>query len=251
MPIIDETCTWNSLRNVIENFPKEEEELMPGIKWGSYVQLYTPAFWKLQYLLSDFSGNRISHKLSSSLLEEIVMCILGGYGIPAEIGILAFKHLKENDLIQQNISFESIYNVLAQPMTNDNGKQIRYRFFKQKSLYVYKFLNRADLEIIPQNNDLELRNWLLTIDGIGLKTASWITRNWMHSDNVAIIDIHIFRAGQLTGFFTKKSLSDYLTLEREYLNFCNALQVSASNMDALIWGYMKKNTKLAGKSFYS
>lgn len=251
MQNIDETLTWNSLKSVMAKLPNENEELLPGVKWGSCVQLYTPAFWKFQYLLSDFSHTEVSHRLSSSLIEEVVMCILGGYGIPAEVGIIAFHHLKDQQLICPNASFEEIYGVLGAPMTNEKGKQIRYRFAKQKTTYLHRFLNRNDLECIPQLNDIELRNWLLTIDGIGLKTASWITRNWLRSDNVAIIDIHLFRAGKLTGFFTKNTISDYLTLEKEYLGFCHALEVSASDLDALIWRYMKKNTKLAGKVTYS
>jgi thermostable 8-oxoguanine DNA glycosylase len=68
---------------------------------------------------------------------------------------------------------------------------------------------------------------------------------------VAILDIHILRAGKLTGFFESEILSDYLKLERQYLDFCDAINVQASNMDAIIWSFMKKNTKLAIKTLYT
>lgn len=245
MENIDETAIWTYLKPFLNKIPSANDELMPGVKWGSYTQLYTPAFWKLQYMLSDYSTTVTSHRLAPTIIEEVVMCILGGYGIPSEIGIIAFNRLKEKDAITRHTSFEKIYEVLSMPMKISNRKTIRYRFYNQKSKYIYKFLSRKDLDKIPLSNDIELRNWLLTIDGIGLKTASWITRNWLKSDNVAIIDIHLFRAGKLTGFFNDETISDYLKLEREYLAFCEALQVSASDMDAIIWGYMKKNTKLA------
>jgi N-glycosylase/DNA lyase len=250
---IDETSSWERVKHLIHLFPDENDELLPGVKWGNYTQLYTPAFWKFQYLLSDHSNESNSHQLASTIVEEIIMCILGGYGIPSEMGIIAFNRLKENNVIKEWAAFNDIYEVLANPLILKNGKQVRYRFYNQKSKYIHKLLNRKDLQTIPLNNDIDLRNWLLTIDGIGLKTASWITRNWLKSDNVAILDIHLLRAGKLAGFFDIDiSYSfNYLLLEKKYLEFCEALQVHASNMDAIIWYYMKKNTKLAVKTIFS
>jgi thermostable 8-oxoguanine DNA glycosylase len=248
---IDETATWQTIRPFINNFPSEDDELLPGIKWGSYARLYTPAFWKLQYILTDFTEEVTSHRLASNIIDEIVMCILGGYGIPAEMGIIAFNRLKEEALISRNVSFEKIYEALASPFQTQNGKQVHYRFYNQKSQYIYQLLNRKDLDCIPERDDIELRNWLLSINGIGLKTASWITRNWLNSDKVAILDVHVLRAGKLAGFFENEVLSDYLQQEKQYLAFCAALQVQASNMDAIIWRFMKKNTKLAVRTLHS
>jgi N-glycosylase/DNA lyase len=250
---VDETIIWKKVKEIVSHFPDENYEILPGIKWGNYTQLYTPAFWKLQYLLSNYSNNFNSHRLASTIQEEIVMCILGGYGIPSEMGIIAFNRLKQNGNIKYGVSFELIYNNLASPFCLSNGKSCYYRFYNQKSKYIHRFLNRNDINNIPVNDDMDLRSWLLTVDGIGLKTASWITRNWLKSNNVAILDIHLLRAGKLAGFFEFKSISsfNYLSLEKKYLEFCNALQVQASNMDAIIWYYMKKNTKLAIKTLIS
>lgn len=244
---IDETVAWHMVKQFVNCFPSENEEVLPGIKWGNYNQLYTPAFWKLQYVLSSFSDNINNHRLADTIIDEIVMCILGGYGIPSEMGVMAFNRLKEDNLINKHQNFDSLYSALSKPFINKNGKMVHYRFHNQKSKYIYKFLNRSDLDCIPQENDLELRSWLLTINGIGLKTASWITRNWLKSDNVAILDIHVLRAGILTGFFEKNITPsfDYLLLEKKYLQFCVAIQVLASNMDAIIWSYMKNNAILA------
>lgn len=240
----DETHNWSMLKPSIEAIPPENVELMPGLKWGDYSQLYTPAFWKLQYVIAKPLQTEISHRLAPSLIEEIVMCILGGYGIPSEMGILAFNCLKKQKLIRQGIRFDLIHQVLSQPMENEAGKKVKYRFYNQKAKYIYRFLGRSDLNNISQKSDIELRNWLLSIEGIGLKTASWITRNWLKSDNVAILDVHLIRAGKLTGFFNHDSFN-YLHFEKKYLAFCTALGVEASAMDAIIWAYMKKNTKLA------
>lgn len=250
---IDETDNWALVKDLLHQFPDEDAELLPGIKWGNYTQLFTPAFWKFQYIVSDITNNKTSHRLCSSLIEEIIMCILGGYGIPSEMGIIAFERLKESELIYSNVDFDTIYEAIANPFVLSNGKRVRYRFYNQKSIYIHRFLNRKDLDDIPDKNDIELRNWLLTIDGIGLKTASWITRNWLKSDKVAILDIHLLRAGKLAGIFDVdiESSFDYLFLEKKYLAFCEALEVYASNMDAVIWYYMKKNTKLAIKTLIS
>jgi thermostable 8-oxoguanine DNA glycosylase len=220
---------------------------MPGIRWGNYCQLFTPSFWKLQYLLSDFNDDQDCHRLSSSIIEEIVMCMLGGYGIPSEMGILAFKRLKEKDLCRKGVSYENIYELLHQPFEIANGKRVRYRFASQKSKYVYLLLNQHNLCMIPTDCDLSLRTWLLNIEGIGLKTASWITRNWLKSNKVAILDVHLLRAGVLTGFFEANVNVNrhYLKLEKRYLDFCYALEVLPSNMDAVIWNFMKQTNKLA------
>ena len=83
---------------------------------------------------------------------------------------------------------------------------------------------------------------MLSINGIGPKTAAWVTRNYLNSENVAIIDIHIYRALLIMGLY-KQSYSvqkDYVKLEHIFLKFCGELDVLPSRMDALIWLQMKQ-----------
>ncbi|MFD2602604.1 8-oxoguanine DNA glycosylase [Flavobacterium suzhouense] len=240
---------WQELCHHAAQLPNENDELLPGLKWGDCSQLYTPAFWKMQYISHKQSDvtNKI-YKLGTTILEEIVVCLLGGFGMPSELGLAAFHRLKQNNLIKPKISFEEIYQALYDPFTFADGRKVRYRFYNQKARYLHQLLNRNDLDLIPVEDDIQFRKWLLTVDGIGLKTASWITRNCLNSDNVAILDIHILRAGVLAGFYddTIDNLDKhYLTLEQKYLDFCNALDVSSAIMDAIIWEFMKKNNKLA------
>lgn len=247
---IDETLIWNAAKESIYNIPHEQEELLPGIKWGNYAQLYTPAFWKMQHIISDFPSKNNSHRLCSSILEEIIMCLLGGFGIPSEMGVIAFQRMKSEGLIKQGISYLKINDALSRPFISEKGRSVRYRFCNQKSKYIHTFLNRSDLHKIPLHNDLKLRLWLLSIDGIGMKTASWITRNWLNSNSVAIIDIHILRAGILAGIFETHAdvASEYLKLEELYLTFCSALNVPPADLDAIIWYFMKNSSKLAIKT---
>ncbi|MGV8131392.1 MAG: 8-oxoguanine DNA glycosylase [Candidatus Pacearchaeota archaeon] len=230
--------------------PKPHEEVLPGIKWGNYCQLYTPAFWKYLYISSLLKERKSEHhRLGCSIIEEVVACLLGGYGMPSEIGMSAYARLKDQGLIRKGVSYAEIYSALSLPFEISKDVIKRYRFANQKSRFIHKFLCREDLIEIPINDDLQLRKWLLTIDGIGLKTASWITRNWLQSENVAILDIHILRAGKIAGFFDNINVSkNYLHLESQYIQFCNAIEVKPSNMDAIMWSFMKQSNRLALKA---
>jgi N-glycosylase/DNA lyase len=230
-------------------FPSEEAELVPGIKWGNYCQLYSPAFWKYMYMSANIPLVINHHRIGSTIIEEIVACLLGGYGMPSELGLAAFDRLKQESLLTPGTCLLNIRKALIRPFTMLDGKKKRYRFYNQKSRFIYKLLCRSDLYSIPIENDLFFRRWLMTINGIGPKTASWITRNWLQSENVAILDVHILRAGQIAGFISKEFnvATDYFMIENSYLDFCKALNVLPSNMDAIIWNFMKKTNKLALK----
>ncbi len=244
----DSEQAWKLLCNAARQLPSEDHELMPGVKWGNCAQFYTPAFWKIQYILHmQRRDPRKIYKLGQNILEEIVVCLLGGFGMPSEVGLAAFERLKTQQLIKPKISKAELYQALATPFELRDGRKITYRFFNQKSQYIFKLLDRADLADIPVQSDIALRTWLLSVDGIGLKTASWITRNWLDSDRVAILDVHILRAGLLAGFYQKEYdlTKYYLDLEDQYLSFCDALGVSSGIMDAIIWDFMKKTNKLA------
>lgn len=87
------------------------------------------------------------------------------------------------------------------------------------------------------------------LDGIGPKTASWIVRNWLDSDEVAIIDIHIHRVGILTGVFGPDQIvaRDYMEMELQFLAFSTAIGARSSALDALIWSQMRQANALAIK----
>src|ERR1700743_4025168 len=93
--INDTDLAWQVLCDAARQIPSEEQELLPGVKWGDCAQLYTPAFWKVQYLsyMQRLEPRQI-YKLGDTILEEIVVCLLGGFGMPAEVGLAAFERLK-------------------------------------------------------------------------------------------------------------------------------------------------------------
>ncbi len=117
------------------------------------------------------------------------------------------------------------------------GRSVRYRFAKQKARYLCAALQKLCAEGPPLSTGKALRNWLLDIPGIGYKTASWVARNWLDADDVAILDIHILRAGLLGKFFESNLTVErhYLELEEQFIRFSKGLGVRASELDALMW----------------
>ena len=95
----------------------------------------------------------------------------------------------------------------------------------------------------PLHSGRALRDWLLQLPGVGYKTASWIARNWLDADDVAILDIHVVRAGVLGGYMdaSLSVQSDYLLLEAQFLRFSQALGIRASELDAVIWMEMMQS----------
>ncbi|MCD0462310.1 8-oxoguanine DNA glycosylase [Roseiconus lacunae] len=223
--------------------------------WGSPDIAFTPAFWAKVTRLSDENAFE-THRLTDSLASECVMCLLGGHGIPAEHGIAAFHALSEAGLLN---AFEppplaAITKVLEEPIGLPSGHAIKYRFAKQKSRYIANFLHSfEEPHDLDHWENVAIRDWLVGFDGIGLKTASWIVRNWFDADDVAILDIHVIRAGVLAGFFDREDTlpRDYRKMEEKYLSFAKAIGVRPSLLDAVIWDQMRRAGRLAVRLFQS
>lgn len=219
--------------------PSPYEEAMPGVLWGKCEQVFTPAYWAYQACRREKYIS--THRLGDTLLEEIVVCLLGGYGIPAEVGLAAFYQIKRQGCLScSHCTLDDIYMILSLPLEMNN-KKVKYRFAKQKSKYITDAIMKFNQIEKEFNSAREMRAWLLTIKGVGPKTASWITRNWLGTDDVAIIDIHIFRAGLITGFFSVKDnvASHYFDLEDKFLNFSKSIKTKASTLDAIMWADMR------------
>lgn len=213
---------------------------MAGVRWGAVEAFPTPAYWAFQVLARRVQGTRINFKLGTTLREELGACLLGGHGIPASVGLAAYEQMKALGAFAGPAPDETtLYSWLSGPISVGN-RTVRYRFAKQKAKYLSGSLAMLDRASPPENSGRELRDWLLNCPGIGAKTASWIARNWLDADDVAILDIHILRAGILAGFFPKnlKVENHYLQLESLFLAFSKGLGVRASELDALIWWEM-------------
>lgn len=230
--------------------PPPDEEVLPGVSWGRFDCAATPAFWKvhahLDLVQHSDSKSRSDFRLGATFREEVVACLLGGYGIPAEVGVAAFRMLREGGLLATVApTAERLYDALQLPLSLDDGRRVHYRFARQKSQYLAELLAGMQLEdtcdIEDALTDLALREWLLGFRGIGWKTASWIVRNWRGSHQVAIIDVHVLRAGVAIGLFPRDATPthQYRLLEARYLAFAEALQVHPAHLDTLIWKHMR------------
>lgn len=228
--------------------PPPSATVMGEICWGAFDELLTPAYWKGQAWQHSRLDTYVDLRLGRTFVEEVAACLLGGFGVPAEIGLAAFRRLRDAGLLAGGYSEARIERALIQPFLY-GGQSRRYRFARQKARYLAASL-RALGDVEPLNDDVELRNLLMTLKGIGPKTASWIVRNYRSSDSVAIIDVHILRAGRHIGLF-EESLRpdhDYLRLESDFLAFAAALDVRPALLDALMWDYMRRLSVGGGHS---
>lgn len=227
---------------VSHEVPSPGETIGNGsLQWGMAEELLTPAYWATQAWMWEVQAPE-HYKLGSSLEEETLACLLGGYGIPAEVGLAAYERLRERfiDDPQTLNREESVLEMLLEPL--DIGeRKVRYRFAKQKARYISAAMN-AMPQVDREASDRDLRDKLVDIPGIGLKTASWIVRNWRNSDDVSILDIHILRAGQILGVFPKERTVEkhYLMLEDSYLEFAASISVRASILDSVMWMTMRQ-----------
>lgn len=217
--------------------PTPDTEVIPGVPWGAIEAFPTPAYWAYQVYARRLQGERINYKLGATLKEEVGACLLGGHGIPASVGLAAFHQVKQFGAFNDEPpSEEKLLEWLKEPILV-NGRLVRYRFAKQKARYLAAALQKLAAEYPPLGSGRALRDWLLDIPGIGYKTASWVARNWLDADDVAILDIHILRAGLLGKFFEVSLTVErhYLELEEQFIQFSKGLGVRASELDALIW----------------
>jgi N-glycosylase/DNA lyase len=230
--------------------PSPTEPLLGSVRWGAFDVFPTPAYWHYQVVARRLAGRPAGYRLGRTLAEEVAACLLGGHGIPATMGLAAYQRLHERGAFgQQPPSQATIEEWLKEPMQmgSQNGvRQVRYRFAAQKARFLAAAL--PEVQAPPAfETGRQLRDWLMKLSGVGPKTASWIARNWKDADDVAILDIHIMRIGQVLGLFPRELTVErhYLELETLFLQFSEALDVRASELDAVIWYEMASSPKAA------
>ncbi|MFO1407021.1 MAG: hypothetical protein U1F08_05730 [Steroidobacteraceae bacterium] len=209
------------------------------VPWGSVDALPTPAYWSCQVFGRRIIGLPPKYRLGRSLAEEVGACLLGGHGIPATVGVAAFERLRRLGVFDEpQINEAQLKKLLTEPIPVD-GRLVRYRFATQKSRYLASAL-RMVRSAPSFEKGRELRDWLLLLPGIGYKTASWVARNWLDADDVAIIDVHILRVGRAIGLFPAGLTVErhYLEIEQRFLAFSSAIGVRASELDSVIWQEM-------------
>lgn len=210
------------------------------VDWGFPVEYLSAAYWveRTKQWLETRAPQPRPHRLGGTFAEEVAACLLGGHGITYESNMAAYEGLRSAGLLSLDrpASKEHLVAVLAAPLLLDDGRTIRYRFPNQKAERLASaFLKMAHEDAPSEPHDA--RSWLLTFPGIGPKTASWIVRNRYEDADVAIIDIHVMRAGIRAGVFDASWTPNrnYPLIESAFLQWARFGGVSAADLDAVMW----------------
>lgn len=221
------------------------------LTWGHIDQCFTPAFWAYHAWQRKLeAAPRRKYSLGRSLIEEVAACLLGGHGMPAELGLAAFTRVRDGGLLTApSASASNLERALREPF-EIRGRSRHYRFPAAKA----RALHAALLVLAhsrPPTDPLRLRDWLLCLPGIGPKTASWIVRNRDASTRVAVLDIHILRACQLLGAFPKALAlpRDYMSLEAVFVSIADSFAVCPSDLDVAMWHEMRASRALVSEAF--
>lgn len=219
--------------------------LQRRVRWGHPWQFDTAAYWVAQATMFSPTAN---YRIGSTLAEEVAACILGGFGLPALVGVRAFETVRDAGLLVEDSSADQIEAVLRRPLSI-SGRRVHYRFPRQRASRIaaaLALLSRSE----PPTEGAALRDWLLQLPGVGPKTASWIARNHTGTDLVAIIDIHVLRAGRRAGVFAPNwhPARHYRRCEDFFLEWAEIGGVRASVLDACIWSQLSTNGSIAQQS---
>lgn len=217
-----------------------DAEVIPGVTWGRPEWVPSAAFWAAMAEIADDSEDFVCTE--ATLKEQVGFCLLGGFGITAEMNHAIFDRLHAEGMFRARSvpTAAEIERLLRVPVSVE-GRPRRYRFPNQRSSRLAAALRLIEERPPSTDDPRRFRDELKNIPGIGPKTASWITRNWLGSDEVAILDIHIIRAGILIGLFDRRQTvpKDYGAMEARFLAFAAALNVRPSLLDAVMWREMR------------
>ncbi len=223
--------------------------LLPGITWGRPEQVFSPSFWRYQHWVEiEVPGaNPPRCRLGGgSLKEETIACMLGGHGLPAETSLAYFQFMKRSGFFDSPPRrLEEVEEILLTPVKV--GKSLRrYRFWKSRSQAIFAVLSKHEenLSRLEDSNApaQDLRRGLLEFPGIGLKTASWIARNWLDAEDVAVIDVHILRSLARLGYSIEgiHRSHAYFEAERKFLALACSLGTRPQSLDLVMWAVMRQ-----------
>lgn len=240
--VLQEAWAGYGERAELVRLPPSWEEVMPGVLWGSPEHFNTPGYWAVRCRWEDENPDYVAG--NHDLVREVAFCLLGGFGIRYEVNQAAFARLETRGFFDRppcSATEAAIRQWLLEPLTVGD-RSVRYRFPNQRArrlALMASFFEANDLSLLE--GDL-LRDALMSIEGVGPKTASWIVRNCRGSDEVAIIDVHLVRACTAMGIFPEGiSLPrDYAMLEARFLAFSRAIGIRPSVLDAVIWSEVRK-----------
>ena len=185
--------------------------------------------------------------------DEILFCLLGGYGVTYELcesaAILVSEmkpfsgHWSEEQLLAELIS--ALDSARFEPPRRD-GSLRRYRYPRRKAkliLQARRWVTKHSpiADVLKAAQDVRTRReFLCSCPGIGLKTASWVLRNTGTGAGVAILDTHIVRALQGERRIGEVRMPrDYERAERAFLRWCRELGAPPAAFDLFVWEWQR------------
>ena len=203
------------------------------VQWGRFDAFGAAAYWVDQTVRGHYAQRVTALARGADVLSETLFCLLGGFGITAEMAQAAHGAVLGALQVHPAPAAERIESVLRSPLPGGHG---RYRFPRQRAARVADAVRQLRLNPPPEEPFL-LREYLLGLNGIGPKTAAWIVRNTTGSTEVAIVDIWLVRALTNTGIFRFGWRVDrhYDRFEAAFLQYAAHGQVSPGALDLCIW----------------
>lgn len=240
-PVCDPHCGRNTYDRI--GFTVRGESW--DVKWGSYDVFGTAAFWVDQTVRGRYADRVAAMASRADIESEIVYCLLGGFGVTAELAHAAHQVVLDVLASEPEATAETIEERLRRPLSGGHG---RYRFPRQRAARIASALERVRADP-PPDDPHELRRYLLDLQGVGPKTAAWIVRNVTGSADMAIIDIWLIRAMTWIGVFRPEWRVDqhYDLFEEAFLQYAAHGSVQPGALDLCIW----EESRIVGPSYFS
>ena len=182
--------------------------------------------------------------------HELLFCLMGGFGVSYEHGRTASEIVWQLEPFSEKLEdcelFDMLSNSLMLPQFGPpkaDGTLRRYRYPFQKASTIVKVRNWLRFNkplherLLEFGSCQERRALLIGCPGIGMKTASWLLRNLGLGRELAIIDIHVYRALVETERIPigTRLPRDYGIAERAFLEWCQELGAPPDAFDLFIW----------------
>ena len=182
--------------------------------------------------------------------HELLFCLMGGFGVSYEHGLTASQIVWQLEPFSEELEdcqlFDLISSALIRPQFGPpkaDGTLRRYRYPFQKASTIVKVRNWLRCNkplherLLEFGSCQERRVFLIGCPGIGMKTASWLLRNLGLGTELAIIDIHVYRALVEAGRIpiSTRLPRDYGIAEKAFLEWCKELGAPPDAFDLFIW----------------
>ncbi len=215
------------------------------VQWGRFDAFGTAAYWIDQTVRNRYEDRVNALADATDPLSETLFCLLGGFGVTTESAWAAHSVVTELLASQPLPTVERIEDALRVPLPGGLG---RYRFPRQRAARVANAVTRFQDDPPDHRDPSRLREYLLGLNGIGPKTASWIVRNVTGSADVAIIDIWLMRALTLAGVFRPewRVEQNYDLFEDAFLQYAKQGKVPPAALDLCIW----EQARTVGHAFF-